>query len=160
MDARTLALAAVLALPFAAAGSGDGEIDRATLRGLKAVNLVVDAPHEELAHQGITQANLRSEVEGRLQTAGVRIEPNAVEFLGVHITPVRGARGPYTLYITVGLYQPVLLARDKTTRTVTQTWEGSTLFVAEPKAMFRSTMDAVGQLAKQFATAYRAANPP
>lgn len=148
-----------LILPGLVHAAGDGPLDRATLRGLQAVGVVVDRLAPELEQAGLTQDALRSAVEARLQSAGIRVDPKAVEFLGVRLAAIRPRRAPYTLCIDLGLYQPVLLARDRDTRTATQTWEVDTILVAQPKLLFRESTKAAGGLADRFVKAWLSANP-
>jgi hypothetical protein len=72
---------------------------------------------------------------------------------------VRANRGPFAVAVTLGAYQPVLLARDRNTKTATQTWEAETVLLAEPKQLYRATMDSVDELAAGFIAAYRSVNP-
>ena len=75
------------------------------------------------------------------------------------MTDVRDNRGPFAVAITMGAYQPVVLARDKNVRTATQTWEVETVLLAEPKQLYRGAMDSIDELAARFVTAYRSVNP-
>ena len=77
----------------------------------------------------------------------------------MRVTSVRGGRGPYALSLTIGLYQPVILSRDKNTRTATQTWEVETILIADSKQLYRATMETVDELADRFVSAFRSVNP-
>jgi hypothetical protein len=61
--------------------------------------------------------------------------------------------------ISIGLYQPVVLSRDKNIKSVTQTWEVVTTLMAEPKALNEASMSSVDELTDRFVAAYQAANP-
>ena len=61
--------------------------------------------------------------------------------------------------ITIGLYQPVVLVRDAKVRTATQTWEVETILMADPKQLFRASMESVDELADRFVAAFRSVNP-
>jgi hypothetical protein len=154
-----MVLLALLFLPIPVLAAGDAALDRATLAGLKTLNVVVDEIHPELERQGLTKDALQTELEDRLQEANIAVDKNAPEFLGVRIMPARQKKGPYSISVALGVYQPVRLVRDQKIRTATQTWEVESLWVIEPKVLVRSSMNAVGRLTDRFVEAYRAANP-
>lgn len=154
-----LLFSALMALPCALLAAGDTAVDRATLRGLKAVNVVIDPIHPELEQQGVTRDALQARIEKQLQAAGVAIDNNALEFLALRIIPAREKRGPYCISITLSLYQPVVLVRDREIKTATDTWQVATLWAMQPKAVYESTVGAVDQLAARFTEVYQSENP-
>ena len=158
MHSRTVLLL-MLALPLAMKAAGDAPLDRATLRGLKSVGVIIDPLDPELVKQGLTQEILQTQIEERLRGAGIVLDKSATEFVGLRVIQVRGQRGPYALCLSIGIYQPVLLARNKDLKTATQTWEVETLLMADPKVMSRESLNSVNQLADRLVDAYRSANP-
>jgi len=158
MRNKLLVIAALLAVPAVTCGAGDAELDRATLRGLKAVGVVIDRIDPQLPKEGVTSDELQKRLTSRLTAAGVPVVPDAQEFVGIQIAAVRGNRGPYALSLTIGLYQPVIVARDPKIRTATKTWEVETILMAEPKVVRDASMESVDELADRFAAAWRAVN--
>ena len=152
-------LAAFLAVPAGIRAAGDAELDRATLRGIRAVNVVIDQLDPQLPKEGLAAAVLQDRLEGRLRDANIQVNPSATEFIGLQVTAVRGGRGPYALSMTIGLYQPVLMVRDHNVKTTTKTWEVETILMAEPKALRQASMEGVDDLAARFVAAYRSVNP-
>lgn len=157
------ALVMLVAAPCAAS---DSSMDRSTLRGLKAVKVVVDSPAPEVEREGVSGDGLRITIEQKLRDAGITVDHDAVEFLGLNISSARPPRKtlmskapPLSLVINIGLYQIVLLSRDKTTKTVTETWGDQRVAPAPPKAIEHTVEDAVDDLVSEFITAYRAVNP-
>jgi hypothetical protein len=159
MDGRFVAGVVLLVLPFRVFGAGDAAIDRATLRGLKAVNVVVDPLHPELEREGLSIGALQEQIESRLNKAGIKIDRDAPEFLALRVVAARGKKGPYTLSVVAGVYQPVLLVRNREVRTATQTWETWTLWITQPKVLLKSSLTAVAQLTNRFIDAYLSVNP-
>jgi hypothetical protein len=152
-------LAAILALaPRFGQGAGDAPLDRATLRGVAAVGAVVDLIDPELQKLGVTQEAIQPRLEARLQAAHINFDKDAPEFLAFRITFVRG-RGPYALSVTVGLYQPVVLVRDRNLRTATQTWEVESVLMADSKVLQTACFETVDDLVNRFVAAYRSVNP-
>jgi hypothetical protein len=157
---RTILLVALLAVFGTALSAGDGSLDRATLRGLKAFNIVIDPLDPQLEKAGLSADALRARIDTRLRHAGIPLDNNAIEFVGLRIDSAElPRRGPYGLSFLLAFYQPVLLSRDQKIRTATQTWDVHTMVVAAPKAMVDAALETVDQITDQFVTAYRSVNP-
>jgi hypothetical protein len=156
-----LALLPLLTAPCVA---GDSSMDRSTLRGLKAMKVVVDSPSRDVEREGVDRDVLRTTIEQKLRDAGITIDNDAVEFLGLTISSARAPRrslmskGAVSLVVGVGLYQIVLLNRDKTIKTVTETWGDERMAPATSRAIERTVADAVDDLLTEFVNAYRAVN--
>ena len=156
MHKKLIILLASLAIQLP--GSGDGVLDRATLRGVRAVNVVVDPVTPEIEKEGVTTNALRSRLAQKLRDSGVQVDTDAIEFVGLRLTSVRAARGPIAISANVALYQPVTLVRDRSAKTTTKTWEVDSIMLAESKQVYRACMDSVDELADRFVTAYRSVN--
>jgi hypothetical protein len=151
-------LLAILTQPLKVDAANDGPLDRATLRGLHAINVVIDTLDKELAHEDLTQDALKSRMERRLQNAGIPLGKETHEFLALRVTQVRDKRGPVAVSISIGLYQPVVLSRDRNIRSVTQTWEVVTTLLADPKVLNEASMSSVDELTDRFVAAYQSVN--
>jgi hypothetical protein len=140
---------------------GDSAMDRATLRGVKAVKVIIDPPSPELEHNGVDRELLRVGVVQKLQNAGIKIDNDVVEFLGVDISSAAraGRKGPVPLVIGVGVYQVVALTRDKNTKTVAETWGDQKVMAVPAKGLDRQVSMAVDDLVDEFVRAYRSVNP-
>jgi hypothetical protein len=156
MYKRACVLLTAFALPLG--GAGDAALDRATLRGVMAVNVVIDPVAPEIQQEGATTDGLRMRLEQRLRDAGVQVDKASTEFVALRLTSVRAARGPFAIAVNIGLYQPVTLVRDRNLKTATQTWEVDTVVLADAKQVYRACMDSVDELAGRFVTAYRSVN--
>jgi hypothetical protein len=146
------------ALPFIAETAGDAPLDRATLRGVTAMGVVIDQLDPVLEREGLTREALSSRLERGLETAGVQLDPSAKEFLALRIMQVRANKGPYGVCINVAFYQPVILSRDQKARTATQTWEVETVLLADPKQLNEATIASVDELADRFVAAWQSVN--
>jgi hypothetical protein len=156
MSRRICLLLTVLC--FTLGGASDGPLDRATLRGITAVNVVIDPIASEIGNEGASSDAIRTRLEQRLRDAGIKVDPASPEFVGFRLTSVRGGRGPFAIAATIGLYQPVILARDKNLRTATQTWEVATVLLVDAKQVNRACLDSVDELAGRFVSAYKSVN--
>src|SRR5215470_6521106 len=105
-------LLAILVIPAGLGVAGDSPLERATLRGLKAVSIVVDPLAQDLIQQGLSSTAFRIRIEDRLRQADIPIDSNAHEFIGLHVTAVRAKRMPVAMCLSLALYQPVVLSRD------------------------------------------------
>jgi hypothetical protein len=160
---KTPCLAALVAIACLAS---DTSMDRATLRGLKAVKVVVDPLGPELEREGLDANRLRGNIELRLRNADVKIDNGVNEFLGLTISFAQAARkgmlskkGPFSLTISLGVYQVAVLTRDMATKTVVETWGADKTISVSARDLDRDVFSAVEELADQFVKAYRSVNP-
>jgi hypothetical protein len=148
----------LIALTALSLSAGDAPLDRATLRGLKAVNVVLDRLAPELTQEGLTQQDLQTRLETRLRDAQIPLDTTAPEFVGLRVTSVRGNRGPFGLSFTLAAYQPVTLVRDKNVKTAAPTWDVETVVVADPKVLRQASLESVDELAGRFISAWKSVN--
>jgi hypothetical protein len=139
--------------------AGDSPRERATLKGSKGVSVIVDVLPEALTHEGVTEDGLRARLTQRLTEAGIPLDPDAKEFVGLSASVVRDSRGPYAVSFRLGFYQPATLARDPASRIAPETWEVDTILMAAPKMLQRAATDSVDDLAARFVAAWRSVNP-
>jgi hypothetical protein len=146
-------------MPPATNAAGDAALDRATLKGLGAIGVVIDTIDPELEKIGVTREAVLSRMLARLGEDHITVDPGATEFVGLRITAVRAGRGPFAVSLTLGLYQPVLLSRNHDVRTSTETWEVETILLADQKIVLTACGESAGFLLDRFATAYKSVNP-
>lgn len=147
-------------LPFCLLfAAGDTPLDRSTLRGLKAVNVVVDPIEPELPGTSGLREALQGRFARRLETAGIPMDPDATEFLALRLIHVRAGRGPHAVSLTLSVYQPVTLVRQRDLRTATGTWGVQTILLSDPKRLEDSITRAADELLDAFIAAYYAVNP-
>ncbi|HWQ55477.1 MAG TPA: hypothetical protein VN442_17450 [Bryobacteraceae bacterium] len=144
---------------FSLFGAGDTPLDRSTLRGLKSFSVVVDRLDPELEGAGVTRDNLQARLTRRMETADITVDAKAPEFLGLRLMHVRRRRGPYAVCLTLAVYQPVTLVRDRQVKTATQTWELQTVLITDPKGLTDAIIRATDELLDGFVTAYRSTTP-
>jgi hypothetical protein len=159
MHRRIPLIAALLLLTPVTHAAGDAPLDRATLKGLKGVSVVIDVIDPQLEALGVTRELMLSHLLSRLQARHIVIDPNATEFVGLRMTAVRASHGPLAISLTLGLYQPVLLSRNRDMRTSTQTWEVESVLLSDPKILITACRESADELADRFAAAFLAMNP-
>jgi hypothetical protein len=164
---RRVYLGMALTVLTGACLAGDSAMDRATLRGLKAVKVVVDPPPAEMERAGLDRDHLRAIIEQKLKDAGIRIDNDVIEFLGLGISggqagrkgPLSLGKSPTSINLSLGLYQVLVLSRDQTIKTVAETWEAQKVISATTKTLDHVLPEAIDELVDQFVKAYRSANP-
>src|SRR5262249_8235511 len=139
-------LLAAACLPLMLLGAGDAALDRATLKGLTALNVVIDHIDPELEKEGLTRSILMERLEGKLQSVGVDLDRNATAFLALRVLQVRDRKGPYAVCMVIAVYQPVTLTRDRNMKTATATWEVETILMADPKLLYKAAISSVDEL--------------
>jgi len=152
---KWLLVLTMLALPVAA---GDAPLDRATLRGLNGIGVVIDNLDPEFARIGLTADALAARIQQRLDHAGIPVKNGAPEFLGLRMIQAHDRKGPYGLCIWAGVYQQALLGRDRNIKTAAPTWDVETVIVADGKVVQDAAMSSVDELVDRFAAAWRSVN--
>lgn len=156
---RILLLTLVLLfVPCLIRSAGDAPLDRATLKGIDGVGIVVDTIDLDLQKLGVTQDVLAARMESKLNDANVKVDKSSPEFLAIRITQAHASRGPFALSVTAGLYQPVSLTRNPALKTATQTWEVESVLMADPKQVQNASLETIDELADRFVKAYRQVN--
>jgi len=124
MLATAIAVVLLYVIPFVFAE--DKEITRLTLRGIKEVNVVIESIEPEIQSLGLTQAQVKADVEAKLREANIAIAPDiergrpAVYLYVQVIRPEKINRLFYS--ISLSLLQNVVLERDPNVKTNTDTW--------------------------------------
>jgi len=93
----------IIGLSGAGSWAGDSELDRATLRGLQGVDVIVENLTPEVERAGLTRQQLQTDVELRLRKAGIplltsaeRVKVPGKPFLGVHVHVVPRSDTPHS----------------------------------------------------------------
>jgi hypothetical protein len=165
ISGRTACFAVLMVIARACVAS-DTSMDRATLRGLKAVKVVVDPLGSELEHEGLDANRLRITIEQKLRNAGIKVDNDVNEFMGLSVSFAQGGRkslftkkGGFSLSVSLGVYQVAVLTRDMATKTVVETWGVEKTLSASSRDLDRDASNAVDELVDQFVKAYRTVNP-
>ena len=153
-----LALGIALLLLAAPAWGQDTPTERATLKRLPIVEVVVEEVDPALAQDGLTRPQLQTDVEGRLRRSGITVGPTLVGHLYVNVDTVKSDDGQaYAYNVVVQFVQQVRLVRDPTLFIFAPTWEtgGVGMIAAGRLGEIRG---AVNAFVDQFINAYREQN--
>jgi len=155
--ATAVAVVFLCVIPFAFAE--DKEITRLTLRGIKEVNVVIESIEPEIQNLGLTQAQVKADVEAKLREANITVAPDvqrgrpAVYLYVQVIRPERIERLFYS--VSLSLLQNVVLERDTNVKTNTDTWLVRMLGMSSGVEAIRSD---IRSLLDQFIEDYRKVN--
>ena len=152
-------LAAVTPGGVASVWADDGPGNRATLKGISAVKIVVAPTILDAQWDRLRSDQIETDVERQLREAGIAVLPSSDEVLYIVVEAKQtGASAQYACSARVELLQPVGLVRDAGRTVFAPTWGlGRTEVVnANNPSSLRAT---VGELVDRFIRAYREQNP-
>jgi hypothetical protein len=151
----SLILLTTLAVSARAADSSE---ERATLKGIPGVAVVVDLSSPDGQRDEVAKRQIQAGVERLLLTAGIALMPTAAEHLYLGVLLVRSKEGIYAYSLFLELNQPLFLMRES--RIVnTATWKVSGLGLVGQRNLPGTLWAHVAALVDQFIAAYRQQNP-
>jgi hypothetical protein len=148
----------LLLLPASAWGQGS-TAQRATLKGINTVEVVVEAIDPAAEQDGLTRSQLQTDVEGRLRQAGIVVGPTLTGHLYVNVDTVKGEHGhTYAYNVSVQYVQQLALARDPKVPIFAPTWDtGGVGMIAANR--LREVRQEVANYVDQFIKDYLEQNP-
>jgi hypothetical protein len=113
LSRRRIILTLALLLPTIPAWAADLPENRATLRGIAEIAVVVERLDPEVERDGLTQSQLETDVALRLQQSGIKLVLSSPYYLYVSLGTLKPeACDLYAFYLSVAFLQPVKLTRD------------------------------------------------
>jgi hypothetical protein len=143
--------------------ASDDSVTRLSLRGVKALDVVIEPINENA--QGLTQDDLQTDVELRCRQAGLKVEKVTAPFLYVNVGiqevrhPDRPSANEYTASVVLNFEQVVFLERDKTVRMAATTWSVMEMVTGPSRDLRSFCRDAVRHLVDKFLNAFLEQNP-
>ena len=148
-----------LSVRAAGPGTGDGAIQRSSLRGIKAVEVIVECAATDATGE-LRTSTLQTEVELRLRLAGLEVKAGRDSHLRICVQSLQLQTTDHCIYLVkVELNQAASLTRDSTIFLPMRTWHTELIGVVETKKLNQAIQDAVGDLMDQFVNAYLSVNP-
>ena len=144
----------------------DGKFERATLRGLKGVQVVVEELRPEIERAGLKKQQLQTDVELRLRKAGIRVltrkerlKTPGTPLLYLNVNALTAVDNKAVVFgISVELNQEVRLVRDPKIIVDATTWSTDSVGIADVNNI-RDIRRRVGDRVDVFINAYLAMNP-
>ena len=124
LTASGIAIILLAALPGLPAGvwAFDSYLTRGTLKGIRAVEEVVDGPGPDAEGDGLRTSQLHTDVAARLTQAGITVVPRSPEYLNVVVNAKKESGGLYGYSVRIDLNQPFTLIRDPRLSLISGTW--------------------------------------
>ncbi len=149
----------------AASLRADDAAERATLKDLGNVRVVVSELSRTVESQGLKRQELQASLEKRLRAAGITVL-NETErargmptlFLNLLLADADEAQTAYVYSLDLTLSQEVRLMRAPAIRVNSPTWKSTGAVGIVENDKLNHLSDAAGQAADTFIAAYRAAN--
>jgi hypothetical protein len=150
-------------------GQADNNNSRLTLAGLTGLYVSVELKTDDAQQNGLTEAQLRTDVELKLREAGIKVvafeeisgTPGAPYlYVGVSALPLKSIPGVYAVSVNADLIQVIRLVRNPSTLALGRTWNATGVYGTLGASIVREEVrKRVRDLADQFINAYLAANP-
>jgi hypothetical protein len=154
---RSLVLLCALTVWATPGAASDTENARATLKGVKAVNVVVEPLGPELEQAGLATAQVQTDVEVRLRKAGIHVDSSATANLYINVNVIESTGG-FAANIDVEFNQPAVLIANSLTATVA-TWSCGAVLITSPERTSMFIRESVGSLVDRFSIGYLSVNP-
>jgi len=159
LEAMTILVATCVLISTNVPAWADTPWQRAGLKGIKEVEVVVEDMSPEAEKDGLTRDQLQTDVELRLRKAGIRVTSGAVAFLYVIAHPMKHPRGFYAYSIHVMVEEMVSLERDPSISLVGTTWRSTGGVGIVGVKVLKSLRDRVSDQVDEFINAYFDQNP-
>jgi hypothetical protein len=155
----------VLLALTAGAWASDDKSDRATLRGVKAICIVVEVNSPTQADVPLNKDRVQAEIDGKLADAGIPVDPKSGTCLYLNVRPLPAIGrnnkpiGLYAVDLQLEFLQAVTLARDASARAFAPTWSVANLATIPSADLGPTVRQITGDLVNQFVEAFRSVNP-
>ena len=150
---------APLSVRAAGPGTGDGAIQRSSLRGIKTIQVIVERAATDATGE-LPTSTLQTEVELRLRLAGLDVKAGPDSHLRICAQSLQLQTTDHCTYLVkVELNQAASLTRDSTIFLPMRTWHTELIGVVQTEKLNEAIQDAVSDLMDQFVNAYLSVNP-
>lgn len=155
---RLSRLVMVLLVAANAATAVDAGFSRASLKGLKGVQVLVEPLQTEVEQGGLNKASIQTDVELKLRQAGITVlTEEGTPYLYIDVNTSSGSL--YAYFVGVKLCQTVRLDRDPSIQVLlATTWDVGEVGTVG-RVNLRSIRDRIKDLVDMFINAYLSVNP-
>jgi hypothetical protein len=137
----------------------DSPKSRATLKGVKVVQVFVENIPPDAEQDGLLRFQLQSDIEDHLRQAGITVAPfSPAGYLYVKVDTAKGESGSYAVDVSVSFDQVVMLAREPAMSWMAPSWSVGYIGVVAQDRL-REVQSHVIDLVDQFMIAYFEQNP-
>lgn len=161
LSPHRLVLVVLPVLLLSPAWAGDTPMERASLKGVTSVQLLVEPIAPDAARDGLSATQLEADIELRLRQTALKVAPLANDVLQVQAITVKQPDGDfYAFTVSVVFHQVVVPLRhlQDQIQLSAATWSVAVIGVV-PTGEVRSVRSHVITLVDKFIHAYREQNP-
>ena len=141
--------------------ASDTPSDRATLKGVKSVFVLVENLGPEVQRDGLTLDQLQTDAELRLRQSGINVvtaSDKSDGYLYIHINTLKGASGLYAYNASVSFQHLVIVLGNQAWATA-ETWSTALIATVGVNNFPRSARGTVDDQVDKFINAYLSVNP-
>jgi hypothetical protein len=135
---------------------------QATLKGITAIRVLVEPLDPEAERDGLTTNQLQTDVELRLQKAGIKVTSSSAEtggpYLYLNVNTYKHPSGLYAFNISLEFHQRVILERNRNVSVSAPTWSESFVDLVGAQRL-HEVRDKVADQVDMFINAYLEQNP-
>jgi len=142
-------------------------ISSASLSGITVFTISIGELSPEVQGNGLKAEQLRTDVESKLQSAGINIipEPGWIDTAGaaelyLEVNTLKYGTTQYSYCVHFSVIQKVSLPRNATRGTLGSTWSASAMGVVGQNRVAGAIREQVGEQLARLISRYLAANPP
>ena len=150
------------------ASASDDKTDRATLKGIKAVCVVVEVADQ--SRSKFSKEELQTEIAGKLKQAGIPVDKNGTTCLYLNVRDLQAIERQairrkekaiplYAVDLRLEFLQTVALTRDPAAKTYAPTWSSANMATVAADDLGATALEITDSLVAQFVTAYKSVNP-
>jgi len=151
----------VCALFLVLLGASPFSFGQRSLKDLQAIRVLVEDLNSEGRRTGLTEEQVKTDVELQLRKVGIRVDESASEFLYVSVQILEAEAIDHFVYcLLVALRQPVTLIRDSSIFAIAATWDRESFgIVPEDRAPRNNIRESIRNLVDNFLNDYLTVNP-
>ena len=151
------------------ASASDDKTDRATLKGINSMCVVVEVADQTHSKPG--KEELQTDIEGKLKQAGIAVDKSGtaclylnvrvLQAIGRQAIAIRRKEKPIPLYavdLRLEFLQTVALTRSPAVKTYAPTWSTANMATVASDDLGKTTTEITNSLVDQFVTAYKSGN--
>ena len=153
---------------LAVASASDDKTDRATLKGIKAVCVVVEVADQ--SRSKFSKEELQTEIEGKLKQAGIQVDKSGTTCLFLNVRALQAMERQAirrkekaiplcAVDLRLEFLQTVALTRDPAAKTYAPTWSSANMATVAADDLGKAALEITTSLVDQFVTAYKSVNP-
>lgn len=132
-----------------------GDIDRARLKGINDVYIVIEKVSDSARRVGINEDNIKTAVEIKIRRSGINVkEKGSIVMFYINVGVSVPISGLYAVSVSVGVKDMVSLVRDPQIKFQTTIWDKGAFGIAGEQRVKEGIKESVEELVDEFILDY------